>query len=162
MMIDRIAEALGERVERLNGRSLVCSTNYAGREIVLAKPQTYMNLSGFAVKELVQRGQFELSQCVVIYDEVSLPLGKTRFRPSGGAGGHKGMRSVLQALGTEKVPRLRIGIAGRAAIDNLTGYVLSRFKPNELTAVEEVLDSCYSALEVFLTEGIDRTMALYN
>ena len=162
MMIDRIAEALGERVERLNGRSLVCSTNFAGREIVLAKPQTYMNLSGFAVKELLQRGRFDLSQCVIIYDEISLPLGKSRFRPSGGAGGHKGMRSVLQALGTEKVPRLRIGIAGQAAVDDMTRYVLGRFKQNELTALEEVLDGCYSALEVFLAEGIDRAMALYN
>jgi len=162
MMIDRIAEELGGRVERLSGRSLVCSTSLAGREIMLAKPQTYMNLSGFAVRELVQRGQFDFSQCLVIYDEVSLPLGRTRFRPAGGAGGHKGMRSVLQSLGTEEVPRLRIGIAGESAVDDLTRYVLGRFKRDELAVLEEVLDRCYSALEVFLAEGIDRAMALHN
>jgi PTH1 family peptidyl-tRNA hydrolase len=121
-----------------------------------------MNLSGFAVQELVKRGNFDLSRCIVIYDEVSLPLGTTRFRPSGGAGGHKGMRSVLQALGTEQIPRLRIGIAGEAAVGDLTRYVLGRFKRSELLVVEEVLANCYSALEVFLEEGIDRAMSLYN
>lgn len=162
MMIDMIAERLGERVERLNGRSVSCSTKVAGQEILLAKPQTYMNLSGLAVKELVQRGRFDLSECLVIYDEVALPLGQTRFRPGGGAGGHRGMRSILQSLGSEQVPRLRIGIAGESGVDDLTRYVLGRFKGSELVVVEEALDRSYSALEVFLVEGIDRAMALFN
>jgi len=162
MLIDRIAQGVGEKVERLNGRSLVCTASFAGKDVTLAKPQTYMNLSGCAVQELVKRGNFDLSRCIVVYDEVSLPLGTTRFRASGGAGGHKGMRSVLQALGTEQIARLRIGISGDAAVDDLTRFVLGRFKRSELVVLEGVLDRCYSALEVFLEEGIDRAMSLYN
>ncbi len=162
MMIDRIAEGLGVRVERLSGRSLICSVRFGGREILLAKPQTFMNLSGFAVRDLIQRGQFDLSQCMVIYDEISLPLGRTRFRPAGSAGGHKGMQSVLETLGTDRVPRLRIGIAGESPPDDVTRYVLGRFRKDELAVLEEVMDRCHTALEVFLEEGIDRAMALYN
>jgi len=129
---------------------------------MLAKPQTYMNLSGLAVQELVRQGQFDLSRSLIVYDEFSLSLGKIRFRPSGGSGGHQGMRSVLQLLGTERIPRLRIGIAGETAVDDLSRYVLGCFKKSELEVVEEVLERCCRALEVFLTEGIDRAMALYN
>jgi PTH1 family peptidyl-tRNA hydrolase len=121
-----------------------------------------MNLSGYAVQELVERGHFELSQCVIIYDEVSLPLGKARIRPSGGSSGQKGMQSVLDVLGAQQIPRLRIGIAGDSMRNDLTRYVLDRFGRDELVAVEEVLDRCYSALEVFVSEGIDRAMTLYN
>lgn len=162
MAIDRVADGLGEKVERLSGRSLVCSTRMAGKEVILAKPQTYMNRSGLAVRELVEKSQLDPSQCLVIYDEIALPLGTTRIRPSGGAGGHRGMRSILQSLGSEQVPRLRIGIAGEKIASDLTEYVLGRFQKDELVAVEEIVDRCYSALEVYLKDGIDRAMALYN
>ena len=162
MMIDHIAGVLGEKVERLHGRSLICSTNLAGTDVLLAKPQTYMNLSGYAVRELVSDERLDLSRCVVIYDEVSLPLGKLRLRPSGGAGGHRGMQSILQTLGSREVPRLRIGIAAEQPVGDLTEHVLGKFKADEWAAVDEVSEECLGVLEVFLTKGIDRAMTQYN
>ena len=162
MLVDRFADQLGEKVERLSGRSLVCSTSLAGSEIILAKPQTYMNLSGLAVRELVENSQLALSRCLVIYDEISLSLGRMRLRPSGGAGGHKGMQSILRSLGTEQIPRLRIGIGGETPIGDLTSFVLGRFSKDELVILEEVLEECTKALESFLIEGIERAMTGYN
>lgn len=162
MMIDHIAGVLGEKVERLHGRSLICATDLAGTEVLLAKPQTYMNLSGYAVKELVKNERFELSRCLVIYDEVSLPLGKLRLRPSGSAGGHKGMQSVLQTLGTQQVPRLRIGIAPEQPVEDLTDHVLSRFRADEWATLEEVSRDCLGTLETLLTRGIDQAMTQFN
>jgi PTH1 family peptidyl-tRNA hydrolase len=121
-----------------------------------------MNLSGLAVRELLQRSQLEFSQCLVIYDDVSLSLGTTRLRPSGGAGGHRGMQSILRSLGTEQIPRFRIGIGGKTVVGDLTSYVLDRFSQDELVMLKEVLDESTKALEVFLGEGIERAMTLYN
>jgi PTH1 family peptidyl-tRNA hydrolase len=162
MLLDRIAERSGQVVQRLSGRSLICAAELAGREVLLAKPQTYMNWSGLAVQELVLRGGFAPSDCLIVLDEIALPLGKIRLRPSGSAGGHRGMQSTLRLLGSEDWPRLRIGVSGADSVDNLSDYVLSTFAEEELELLQETLERSVSAVEVLLEQGMRKAMTLYN
>jgi PTH1 family peptidyl-tRNA hydrolase len=162
MLLDRIASESSQSFEGLSESSLVCTVVLGGQEVLLAKPQTYMNRSGWAVAGLVEKNKPGLSRTLIVYDEVALPLGTLRFRKSGSSGGHKGMQSVIEALGTEDVPRLRIGIAGTTSPDDLSKYVLGKFKWREKVPLREVLERSCSAIDLFVTEGIERAMTLYN
>jgi PTH1 family peptidyl-tRNA hydrolase len=161
MLLDRLAERSGMKfVSR--GSSLVCGATLAHEEVLLAKPQTYMNLSGQAVRDLVQRYGVDLSECLIAYDEVALPLGRIRVRPSGSSGGHKGIQSVIERLGTQEIPRVRIGIAGDEEIDDLSEYVLSRFRRKEQGLLDETLEACVSVVDTWISEGVEPTMARFN
>jgi PTH1 family peptidyl-tRNA hydrolase len=161
MLLDRLAERSGVKfVSR--GSSLVCEATLANEEVVLAKPQTYMNLSGQAVRDLVQRYGVDLSECLIAYDEVALPIGRIRVRPSGSSGGHKGIQSVIERLGTQEIPRVRIGIAGDEEIDDLSEYVLSRFRRKEQGLLDETLEACVSVVDTWISEGVESTMARFN
>lgn len=161
MLLDRLAERAGANFGLL-GASLACEVNLAGKKVLLAKPQTYMNQSGEAVRDLVKRYGFDLSTCAIAYDEVALPLGKIRVRKSGSSGGHKGIQSVIDYLGTQDVPRLRIGIAGDEEIDDLSDYVLSRFRRKEYGLLNETLERCISLIDVWISEGVQQAMARFN
>jgi PTH1 family peptidyl-tRNA hydrolase len=121
-----------------------------------------MNLSGQAVRDLVKRHGVDLSECLIAYDEVALPLGRIRVRPSGSSGGHKGIQSVIERLGTQEIPRLRIGIAGDEEIDDLSEYVLSRFRRKEHALLDEVLEGCVSVVDTWISEGVQQVMAQFN
>lgn len=162
MLVDRMAEQAGQSFERILARSLTCSLDVAGDVIVLAKPQTYMNLSGEAVREFCRHYSLDLNRLLMVYDEVALPLGTIRIRPSGSAGGHNGMESILGALQSEEVPRLRIGVSRGESPPDYTEFVLSNFSGSEMKVLDEVLDRAIEAIHVFTKEGIDRAMALYN
>lgn len=162
MLLDLLAEQWGGKFETFSAASLICRTESSGKEIVLAKPQTYMNRSGLAVKGLFSEFGVSPAESLIVYDEIALPLGKVRFRRSGSSGGHRGLQSVIDCIGSSDLPRLRIGIAGESPVDDLAGFVLKKFKFRERREVREVLESCRSSVEVFLAEGIDRAMALYN
>lgn len=159
-------------VDRLARRSQLRFSTFLSAEVarwkesdidaVLVKPQTYMNLSGPAVAALIRYYKVDLAECLVVYDEVALPLGQVRFRASGSSGGHKGMASVIESVGTDAVPRLRIGIAGEPRRGSLADYVLNRFRSAEASLLDEVLDRCMSGVESFMLKGIDRTMAEFN
>jgi len=137
--------------------------------IILAKPRTFMNLSGLAAVSLVQSFRIPVQNLIVVYDEVALPLGTLRVRASGGHGGHNGMKSIISALDSEQFARIRIGI-GAAEEDSqeqsfngsLVDYVLSRFTNAEEKALEDVIDRTCDALECALTKGIDVAMNRYN
>jgi peptidyl-tRNA hydrolase, PTH1 family len=162
MLVERLAARAGVPFSSFHKLALVGRATIADQGVILAKPQTYMNLSGVAVGGLVRYFGLDPSRCLVIYDDVALPLGNIRFRRSGSSGGHKGMQSVMTHLGTRDLARLRVGIGGEASGGALTGFVLGRFRRAEKPQVEAVLGRCEEAVEVYLREGIDQAMGQFN
>lgn len=158
-VIERLARRWGIRLHE-EEEALVGSGPVAGHVVLLGQPLTYMNESGRAVASLVRRYGLRPQEVLVIYDDVDLPLGTIRIRPRGSAGGHRGMSSVLSALGTQDVPRLRIGI-GRPQGD-AAAYVLSRFSPEERPIVDEAIERAADAVEVILQEGVEAAMNRFN
>lgn len=132
--------------------------------IAIAKPQTFMNDSGHAVRRLLQRYRLQPERLLVVYDDADLPLGKIRVRASGGPGTHKGMRSVVAEIGSESFPRVRCGIAppDGALVDDITAYVLTPFGADEREAAEQMVERAAEAVEVLLRDGIRRAMDAFN
>ncbi|MGQ0733514.1 MAG: aminoacyl-tRNA hydrolase [Acidobacteriota bacterium] len=129
---------------------------------ILAKPLTYMNLSGFAVSRLRHFFQVEVPDLLVVVDEVALPLGRLRARARGGAGGHNGLRSIVEQLGSEDVARLRVGVGRGDARRDLADHVLSRFEPDERETIQAAVLRAADAAEMFVSEGIERVMNTFN
>ena len=161
MVLDRLADRAGKSGRgRKRDSSETVELRWKGMEITLAKPLTYMNDSGVAVQKLMMRGHVPLTDVLVIADDFALPFGKLRFRESGSHGGHNGLRSIIDVLGTEKYSRLRVGIGepGRGAID----HVLSRFAADERTRLPILLDACADAVEAWAREGTSKASNRFN
>jgi len=135
---------------------------YNERDVLLAKPMTYMNASGEAMEVLARRYRPAPDQIMVVYDDVDLPLGAIRLRKQGGSGGHRGMESVIAHLGTLAIPRLRCGIGAPPEGMDTADYVLSPFAPEEENTARDMVDRAVSALESWIASGIEKTMAAYN
>jgi PTH1 family peptidyl-tRNA hydrolase len=152
------------RIDRLDCRALTGRVRVGGTPVLVARPQTYMNLSGESVKGLATKHGIPAERLVVVLDEVALPVGVLRVRRSGSAGGHKGLQSVLDCLGTDEVPRMRLGVRGEnfRPGEPMDDYVLSRFSKAERPVIEEVVASAAEALEVFVSDGIDAAMNRFN
>jgi PTH1 family peptidyl-tRNA hydrolase len=162
MLVNRLAERLGVTFTRMQSKALVTRADYQDKRLILAKPQTYMNLSGQALGALVRFYKVPLGNLLVVYDDVDLPFGVLRLRPSGGSGGQKGMQSIIQTLGTQDFPRLRIGIErppGRLAAAD---YVLQDFTKGEVEILPEILDRGVAAVLTFITGGLDEAMNKFN
>jgi len=163
MVIDRLALNLGINVDKKMLKALVGQGQINGEKVILAKPQTYMNLSGEAVGMLLSWFKLTASDLLIIYDDLDLPPGKLRLRAGGGSGGHKGVQSIIQVIGTEHFPRVRVGIGRPPEPDFETvSYVLSRFGNDEAKAIEEALDLAREAVICAVRDGIERAMNLYN
>ena len=134
----------------------------AGRDVVLAKPRTFMNLSGKSVKLLVQRFQTPLSNLLVIHDDLDLPLGKLRLYSGGGSGGHKGVESIITQVGSQDFSRIRVGIGRPQEDEDAAAYVLSDFSPEERAVVEDTIARVSQAILCYLGEGIVAAMNKYN
>ena len=135
----------------------------AGEPVVLAKPETYMNLSGLSVRELVAEHQVDVERdLILIYDELDLPLGTIRIRQRGGSAGHNGMESILGALGTDEFLRIRLGIAPERKVEDSVKYVLTPFRKAQEEVVVEVLDAAAQAVEMILKEGPAAAMNRFN
>ena len=161
MVLDRMAERAGWAGRgRSRDASAVVMGRYRGLDLLLAKPQTYMNDSGIAVRKLLTRERAPLHELLVVVDDLSLPFGKMRFREGGGAGGHNGLRSIVDELGTEAIPRLRVGI-GEPDRD-ATDHVLSVFQPAERQRLDELLDAAADAVEAWAREGLSRAANRFN
>lgn len=157
VVISRLARKMGLKFDKK-----YCSSRVAeGEGIVLAKPYTYVNLSGKAVKALLQRFSLSPEEMLVICDDVALPLGRIRIRRKGSDGGHNGLRSIIKEIGTDNFPRLRVGI-GREGIRDLVEYVLGEFEKEEMEVLEKILDVAVEAVECILKEGIEEAMNKYN
>ena len=169
LAIDRLAEQGGVTVANRRCRALTATTRIAGREVVLAKPETYMNLSGISVQALVKEFDADATRdLIVIYDEIALPLGSLRIRERGSSGGHNGVRSVSGALGSEEWLRIRIGVAppGDEAAERARrgrkDYVLTPMRKAQLTILDEVLDRTAQAVEMVLAKGPGPAMNEFN
>jgi len=159
--VDHLAAAWDIALDRMRCKAHVGTGRALGLQIVLAKPMTFMNDSGLAVSAIVHWYKIPLSQLLVIYDDLDLPLGRIRLRPNGSAGGHKGMASIIAQLGSDRFPRLRIGI-GRPAQGEPYDYVLSDFAPDQWLTMQETYAQARAAIECFLQRGIETAMSQFN
>jgi peptidyl-tRNA hydrolase, PTH1 family len=163
LLVDRIAQECGVKVSNRRCRSLTAKATIAGEQVLLAKPETYMNLSGLAVRELAD--EYELTsgeQLIVAHDELAFPLGTVRIRERGSAGGHNGLESVIGALGTEKFVRIRMGITPDHAVRDSARYVTAPFRKAQYEVVDQMLERAAEAVKVILTEGISKAMNRFN
>ena len=167
--VDYFAKKHSARFSRTGCRSKLADVTLRGRQVVLAKPRTYMNLSGEAAVCLVRANRIPAEDLILVYDDVDLPLGKVRVRPSGGPGGHNGMKSIVASLNTEGFTRVRVGI-GRPESDGyspwsedaLIRYVLGRFTAEEETVIQESITLVGDVLECLIAESVDVAMNRYN
>ena len=163
MVIDSIANDLGIEVRNRQCRALTARSTIAGEPVVLAKPETYMNLSGLSVRELVVEHQVDVSRdLIVIYDELDLQLGAIRIRQRGSSAGHNGMESILGALGTDEFLRIRLGIAPDRKLGDSVKYVLTPFRKAQENVVGEILERAARAVEVILKDGPAAAMNRFN
>ncbi|HEX2980670.1 MAG TPA: aminoacyl-tRNA hydrolase [Anaerolineaceae bacterium] len=162
MVVDRIAGEIGVSMTRLQQKALIAQGTFGGRRVILAKPQTFMNLSGQAVASLVKFYKTPLEQLIVIHDDLDLPLGTLRMRKNGSAGGQKGVLSTIERLGTQEFPRLRVGIGRPSGGIDPKDYVLHDFAPYEKATLDEVLDLAQAAVRTFIEKGLETAMNQYN
>ena len=166
MCLKYFGKTQGIRFDRKQSQARTGSGEVAGNQVILARPQTYMNLSGQSVRQLVKKFNIDLDDLIVIHDDLDLPLGKIRIRQGGGSGGHKGIDSIISYLGSRDFIRLRVGIERPAAPETdeieIVNYVLSDFTPEEKEVIKRVLPSVSDAILCLLTEGLTAAMNQYN
>jgi PTH1 family peptidyl-tRNA hydrolase len=162
LAVDELANRGGIRVERPEGKALVGRGKLAGQDVLLAKPQTYMNLSGVSVRELLGKYQLTPDDLLVMWDEVQLPWGSIRLATEGSAGSHNGAKSVIGSIGTQKFARLRLGCGPEYPLDSRKEYVLRPMKKAELEVAAEEVAQAGDAVETWLTNGIEAAMNKFN
>lgn len=162
LVVDRLAETHGIRVTRKENMSLVGLGTVAGKPVALAQPQTFMNVSGPAVKGLLERYELKPDQLVVVHDELALPWGELRIRTSGSSAGHNGIKSLLSSLGTEQFARVRMGIHPGPERGDAAKFVLAPFRRAQMQEVEEMVARAAEAVESILAEGAGMAMAKFN
>ncbi len=161
-MVDELARRRRLVFESSPAEAVMARERGPEASMVLAKPLTFMNLSGFAVGALVRYFRIALDEVLVVTDDVNLMLGRLRARPRGSDGGHNGLRSVIEQLGTEDIPRLRVGVDRGDSRRDLADHVLARFEPAERASIEDAIAEAGDAAELFVTDGIDAVMNRYN
>ena len=162
LAVDAVAERARIRVERPEAKSLVGLGQFAGQEIALAKPHTMMNLSGLAVRDLLERFECGPQEMVVLYDDVALPWGMLRVRERGSAGSHNGLKSIIGTIGTNEFPRVRMGIHPDHPVGDLAAYVLRPMRKTDLEMAAEMTEQAAEAVELILTRGVAHAMNRFN
>ena len=162
LAVDELANRAGIRVERPEAKALVGFGKLAGEEIILAKPQTFMNLSGISVKELLGKHDLSPADVLAMWDEVQLPWGAIRIHAEGSAGSHNGGKSLLASLGTTAVDRLRLGCGPDHPLSDRKDYVLRPMRKQELEVAAEMIADAADAVELLLSKGIEAAMNKYN
>jgi len=160
--VDAIAERARIRVERPEAKSLVGLGQFAGQKIALAKPHTMMNLSGLAVRDLLERFECGPDEMVVLYDDVALPWGMLRVRERGSAGSHNGLKSIIGTIGSMDFPRVRMGIQPDHPVGDLAAYVLRPMRKADLESASEMAGQAAEAVELIITQGIAQAMNHFN
>jgi PTH1 family peptidyl-tRNA hydrolase len=162
MLIDRIAVRLNARGMKVQSKAIVMTTTHADNKLILAKPQTFMNLSGQSVQGLVHFYKIPLTHVMILSDDLDIPFGTIRIRGAGGPGGQRGLSSILEKLGTKEVPRLRLGIGRPPGRMDPAAYVLQNFSRDEMQTLSEVLDHGAEAVLAFTTHGLNKAMNEFN
>ncbi len=161
-VVDELARRTGAEFEAAPADALMARANAGGESVILAKPLTLMNLSGAAVADLAHYYRIDAAGLLVVADDVNLPLGRLRARAQGSDGGHKGLRSIIERLGSEDFARLRVGVGRGDPRRELADHVLARFDPEERPIVDEAILRAADAAGVFVTDGIDVVMNRFN
>ena len=163
LCLDMLSDKLNFRIDRLKFKSLICDTTVNGHRCIVMKPQTFMNNSGEAVRECASFYKIPAEKVIVIYDDISLDVGKLRIRRKGTDGGHNGIKSIIYHLNSDQFPRIKVGCGKKPHPDyDLADWVLSEFKKDEQKALEPALDNACKALEHLLDNNIEKAMNLYN
>lgn len=162
MLIDRLTVRLNARGMKVQSKAIVITAQHEGQKLILAKPQTFMNLSGQSVQGLVRFYKLPLEHVLIAHDDLDLPFCTLRMRPGGGAGGQKGIKSTIDQLGTNEFARLRLGIDRPPGRMEAAAYVLQEFTQKELLLVSETLDRAAEAALTFVTEGLNAAMNKFN
>lgn len=161
--IDKVAEKYGCNINRLKYNALTAECIIAGKKVLLMKPQTFMNLSGEAVIQAMSFYKIPAEKVIIIFDDISLDVGRMRIRRKGSDGGQRGVRSIIGLSGSENFPRIKIGIGEKPHSGwQLSDWVLSRFTKDELEALDKVTDNACKALEYIVSGNIDKAMSEYN
>ena len=161
--IDQLAEELKVPVQKLKYRALTQTVELGGAKVLLMKPVTYMNLSGEAVGEAARFYKIPADHVLVISDDVSLPIGKLRIRKGGSAGGHNGLKNIIQHLGTDQFPRVKVGVGEKPHPDyDMADWVLSRFVGEDLKTITAAIEKAGKAVECLIAEGPDKAMNKFN
>jgi len=162
MLLDHLADSLGMIFSRMELKALVTKAEYSGHKLILAKPQTFMNLSGQATGSLVRYYKVPLDHLLVAFDDIDLPWGTLRLRPNGGSAGQKGLQSIIESLATEEFPRLRIGINRPPGRLEAGDYVLQDFSKNEAELLPVIIERASEAVIAFVRDGITTAMNQFN
>lgn len=162
MVIDRLIVRLNAKGMKLQSKAIVTTALHEEHKLILAKPQTYMNLSGNAIQGLARFYKLPLENLLVVHDDLDLPFGTIRIRPGGGPGGQKGMASTIESLGTQGFARMRIGIGRPPGRMEPADYVLQDFSRDEMKSLSEILDHASEAALTFVMEGLDNAMNHFN
>ena len=166
LVVDRLAARHGIRVTRKECQAQIGQGNIAGKQVLLAKPQTFMNLSGVAVKSLLQKNGLGPAELLLIYDELDLPWGSLRVRPGGSPAGHNGVTDVIAKIGTKEFPRIRLGVHPGQPLRNLhqsgADYLLSRFSRQQNETLDAFIDLAADAAESVIAEGVEMSMTRFN
>ena len=161
-MIDAIGEKFGIDVTTKKHKALVGRGIIDGMRVILAKPQTYMNLSGESIREIADFYKSEPENIIIIYDDISLDVGRLRIRKKGSAGGHNGIKNIIAHLGTQEFPRIKVGIGNKPEGWDLADYVLSKYSKAEQEALKEASDDVIGAVRLMIMDDIDAAMNRYN
>ena len=162
MLIDRIAVRLNARGMKVQSKAIVTDAMYEDRKLILAKPQTYMNLSGPSVQGLVHFYKISLTNVMVLSDDLDIPFGTIRIRAAGGPGGQRGLASIIESLGTKDFPRLRLGIGRPPGKMDPANFILQNFSRDEMKIISEILDRAADAVLEFVKNGLDMSMNKFN
>lgn len=163
LTVDRLADRLKVSVGNRHARAVTGRARIGDEEVLLAKPETYMNLSGMSVRELVEKHEANpATDLIVIHDELDLPFGVARIKLRGGSAGHNGLESLFGALGTQEFIRVRLGIAPEHPVRDGASYVLAQFKKSQYEAVDQLLDTAADAVTAIVTDGAQAAMNRFN
>jgi PTH1 family peptidyl-tRNA hydrolase len=162
MLIDCLIVRLNARGMKVQSKAIVTSATYEDRKLILAKPQTYMNLSGQSAQGLLNFYKLPIENMLVAHDDLDLPFGTIRIRPGGGPGGQRGMASTIEQLGTKDFPRLRIGIGRPPGRMDPAAYVLQNFSREEMKVLSEIVDRAADAALTFVVDGLNKAMNKFN
>ena len=162
MAVDRLAEQCGVQINRPEAQALTAITRVGETEVVLAKPQIYMNLSGLAVGRLLHNYDVPVEELIVLVDEANLPFGRLRIRARGSAGGHNGLKSIIGSLQNDNFVRVRMGVQPDHRVDDLTAHLLGRFRSADLEMVVDMINRAAEAVTVIVRESLQQAMNRYN
>lgn len=161
-VIDSLVSEFNTKLTKVQFKAMIGSAELDNAHIILAKPQTFMNLSGQAVASLIRFYKIPLDHVIVAHDDIDLPLGTIRIRPGGGSGGQKGLASTIEKLGTQDFPRMRIGIGRPSGSQEAAGYVLQEFSSADAKVLIDVLPTAVQAMRTFISDGLEAAMTRFN